>query len=71
MRPRQASSSIQYYKKFCILFARFLHPRLYNMSRASKLTLAGTAASAVGIVILVHYQQQAEKIVRSYIAIDL
>ncbi|KAL9104519.1 MAG: hypothetical protein Q9163_000550 [Psora crenata] len=31
------------------------------MSRASKLTLAGTTASAIGIVILVHYQQQAEK----------
>ncbi|KAL9628376.1 MAG: hypothetical protein Q9164_007300 [Protoblastenia rupestris] len=31
------------------------------MSRASKLTLAGTTASAIGIVIMVHYQQQAEK----------
>ncbi|KAL9132212.1 MAG: hypothetical protein Q9217_000016 [Psora testacea] len=31
------------------------------MSKASKLTLAGTAAFAVGIVLLVHYQQQAEK----------
>ena len=33
------------------------------MSRASKLTLAGTTASAMGIVILVHYQQKAEKAV--------
>ena len=33
------------------------------MSRASKLTLAGTSLSAVGIVVLVHYQQRAEKAV--------
>ena len=33
------------------------------MSRASKLTLAGTSLSAIGIVVLVHYQQRAEKAV--------
>lgn len=31
------------------------------MSTASKLTLLGTTAGAIGIVIMVHYQQQAEK----------
>ncbi|KAL2042085.1 hypothetical protein N7G274_005273 [Stereocaulon virgatum] len=31
------------------------------MSRASKLTLAGTSLGAIGIVVLVHYQQQSEK----------
>ncbi|KAF2140005.1 uncharacterized protein K452DRAFT_299969 [Aplosporella prunicola CBS 121167] len=31
------------------------------MSTAAKLTLAGTTASAIGIVVLVHFQQQAEK----------
>ncbi|KAK0509306.1 hypothetical protein JMJ35_008677 [Cladonia borealis] len=31
------------------------------MSRAAKLTLAGTSLGAMGIVIMVHYQQQAEK----------
>lgn len=34
------------------------------MSTASKLTLLGTTAGAIGIVIMVHYQQQAEKAVR-------
>lgn len=34
-----------------------------DMSRASKLTLAGTSLSAIGIVVLVHYQQRAEKAV--------
>ena len=34
------------------------------MSLAAKLTLAGTSLGAVGIVYLVHYQQQAEKAVR-------
>ena len=33
------------------------------MSRASKLTLAGTSLGAIGIVVLVHYQQQSEKAV--------
>ena len=33
------------------------------MSRAAKLTLAGTAIGAVGIVALVHYQQNSEKAV--------
>ncbi|KAI9825673.1 MAG: hypothetical protein M1832_001017 [Thelocarpon impressellum] len=31
------------------------------MSRAAKLTLAGTTAVTIGIVALVHYSQQAEK----------
>ncbi|KAL8789452.1 MAG: hypothetical protein Q9195_006818 [Heterodermia aff. obscurata] len=31
------------------------------MSRAAKLTLAGTSAMAVGIVYFVHFQQKAEK----------
>ncbi|KAI9762078.1 MAG: hypothetical protein M1840_001487 [Geoglossum simile] len=31
------------------------------MSRAAKLTLAGTTAVAAGIVVFVHYAQQAEK----------
>ncbi|KAL6714053.1 hypothetical protein ACLMJK_008547 [Lecanora helva] len=31
------------------------------MSTASKLTLAGTTLGAIGIVVLVHYQQQSEK----------
>ncbi|SLM35666.1 hypothetical protein LPUS_05018 [Lasallia pustulata] len=31
------------------------------MSRASKLTLAGTSLVAAGIVVFVHYAQQAEK----------
>ncbi|KAF2091100.1 cytochrome c oxidase assembly protein [Saccharata proteae CBS 121410] len=31
------------------------------MSTAAKLTLAGTTAGAIGIVILVHFQQKAEK----------
>ncbi|KAI9855478.1 MAG: hypothetical protein M1824_006074 [Vezdaea acicularis] len=31
------------------------------MSRAAKLTLAGTSAMAAGIVIFVHYAQRAEK----------
>ncbi|KAI9777524.1 MAG: hypothetical protein M1839_008818 [Geoglossum umbratile] len=31
------------------------------MSRAAKLTLAGTTAMATGIVIFVHYAQQTEK----------
>ena len=34
------------------------------MSLAAKLTLAGTSLGAIGIVYLVHYQQQAEKAVR-------
>lgn len=43
-----------------------LHTRLHlhEMSRAAKLTLAGTSLGAMGIVVLVHYQQQAEKAVR-------
>lgn len=35
------------------------------MSRAAKLTLAGTSAMAAGIVIFVHYAQRAEKAVSS------
>ncbi|MCJ1353009.1 MAG: hypothetical protein MMC33_002993 [Icmadophila ericetorum] len=31
------------------------------MSRAAKLTLAGTSAMAIGIVVFVHYAQQSEK----------
>ena len=34
-----------------------------TMSRAAKLTLAGTTAAAAGIVVFVHYAQQAEKAV--------
>ena len=33
------------------------------MSQASKLTLAGTSLVAAGIVVFVHYSQQAEKAV--------
>lgn len=33
------------------------------MSRAAKLTLAGTSIGAVAIVVLVHYQQNSEKAV--------
>ena len=40
------------------------------MSRASKFTLAGTSAAAIGIVVLVHYQQNAEKIVSLPFTID-
>lgn len=36
----------------------------YSMSQAAKITLAGTSLGAIGIVIMVHYQQQAEKAVR-------
>lgn len=35
----------------------------FDMSRASKLTLAGTSLVAAGIVVFVHYAQQAEKAV--------
>jgi hypothetical protein len=35
------------------------------MSRASKLTLMGTSLFAVGTVVFVHFQQQAEKSVSS------
>ncbi|KAL9137003.1 MAG: hypothetical protein Q9175_001787 [Cornicularia normoerica] len=31
------------------------------MSKAAKLTLAGTSVGAIGIVALVHYQQNSEK----------
>lgn len=34
------------------------------MSRAAKLTLAGTSFGAAAIVVLVHYQQNSEKAVR-------
>ena len=33
------------------------------MSRAAKLTLAGTSVMAAGIVVFVHYAQQSEKAV--------
>ena len=36
---------------------------LKDMSRAAKLTLAGTSLGAIGIIVLVHYQQNAEKAV--------
>lgn len=36
---------------------------LKDMSRAAKLTLAGTSIGAIGIVALVHYQQNSEKAV--------
>ena len=48
---------------------RYVIPRLAidseksTMSRASKLTLAGTTAIAMGIVFFVHYGQTAEKAV--------
>lgn len=34
------------------------------MSRASKFTLLGTSLFAVGTIVMVHFQQQAEKAVR-------
>jgi protein PET117 len=34
------------------------------MSRAAKLTLFGTSMFAVGTIVFVHFQQQAEKAVR-------
>lgn len=37
-----------------------------NMSKASKLTLAGTLSFAIGTVVFVHFQQQAEKNVRLF-----
>lgn len=37
--------------------------KVVTMSRASKLTLAGTSLFALGTVFLVHFQQQAEKAV--------
>ena len=37
------------------------------MSTAAKLTLAGTTISAIGIVVLVHYQQNSEKAVRAQV----
>lgn len=40
------------------------HLSLSTMSTASKITLVSTAASAVGIVIFVHYAQKAEQSVR-------
>ena len=36
------------------------------MAQAAKLTLAGTTLGAIGIVIFVHYGQQAERAVSSY-----
>lgn len=33
------------------------------MSKAAKLTLAGTSLGAAAIVVLVHYQQNSEKVV--------
>lgn len=52
---------------FLTIYPTTLHTRLHirEMSRAAKLTLAGTSLGAMGIVVLVHYQQQAEKAVRS------
>ena len=35
----------------------------FGMSRAAKLTLAGTSVMAVGIIVFVHYAQQSEKAV--------
>ena len=36
------------------------------MSRAAKLTLAGTSLFAIGTIVFVHHAQQAEKAVRFY-----
>ena len=47
---------------FLVTYAHILY--IYSMSRAAKLTLAGTSLGAIGIVVMVHYQQQAEKAVR-------
>lgn len=44
-------------------FPSLNHYDLRDMSRAAKLTLAGTSLGAIGIVVLVHYQQNAEKAV--------
>ena len=38
--------------------------QLLKMSRAAKITFAGTMSMAIGIVIFVHYGQQAEQAVR-------
>ena len=41
----------------------FLTAQALKMSRAAKLTLAGTSAMAVSIVYFVHFQQKSEKAV--------
>lgn len=48
---------------FSFTFLHLHHSYTLSMSRASKLTLAGTSLGAIGIVVLVHYQQQSEKAV--------
>ena len=56
---RQASPSLYAKNPNCLLLSCIASSE--DMSRASKLTLAGTSLSALGIVVLVHYQQRAEK----------
>lgn len=67
---RQASSSL--YSREAFRHPSVLDPwifgtctsvTLHHMSRASKITLAGTSLAAVAIVFFVHYGQQAEKTV--------
>ena len=55
------SVTIALRQKTKIVFCSFASSK--DMSSASKLTLAGTSLSAIGIVVLVHYQQRAEKAV--------
>lgn len=46
------------------LVTLYLGEYVLNMSTKAKMTLAGTAAGALGIIVFVHYAQQAEKAVR-------
>ena len=59
--PVSAKRHHRFTPKTKIVFCSFASSK--DMSRASKLTLAGTSLSAIGIVVLVHYQQRAEKAV--------
>ncbi len=58
----QASRSPPWQTFFCSA-ASLDRYNLRDMSRAAKLTLAGTSVGAIGIVALVHYQQNSEKAV--------
>lgn len=58
--PLQSSTKIYFFYPYVVRYASSLQ---LEMSRASKLTLAGTSLMTAGIVVFVHYAQQAEKAV--------
>ena len=62
LRVRKRFQKIHTHTRISILL---LQASLNIMSRAAKLTLAGTSAMAAGIVVFVHYAQRSEKAVRS------